>query len=98
MLAQFLPMQILNRYQFTKGNDAFKNKKHMSLVQTYLDNNGYDYYGNAAEDTLVFFVREEQTPLAKEPISSSNEIIKKLAGDKVNNSTTFVNTKTHAKA
>ena len=70
----------------------------MSLVQTYLDNNGYDYYGNAAEDTLVFFVREEQTPLAKESIRRSNEMIKKLAGDKVNDSTTVVNTQTHAKA
>jgi len=84
LLAQFLPMQIWNRYQFTEGNTALKKEKHMSLVQTYLENNGYDYYGNAAEDTLVFFVRDENAPSAEEPGCKSDRANPNLSHNTVN--------------
>lgn len=77
----------------------------MSLVQTYLENNGYDYYGNAAEDTLVFFVRNEDAPEAEETDGRSNEAITNLSDDTVNgisgglsSEASAVNTETHAEA
>ena len=77
----------------------------MSLVQTYLENNGYDYYGNAAEDTLVFFVRDEETPAAEEPGGRSNEAITNLSDETVNgisgdlsSEASAVNTEAHAES
>ncbi len=43
----------------------------MNLTENYLMSNGYDYFGNAAEDTLVFFVRDESAPYA-EPDEEEN--------------------------
>lgn len=37
----------------------------MNLTESYVSSNGYDYYGNAAEDTLVFFIRDSQAPFAE---------------------------------
>ena len=76
----------------------------MSLVQTYLDNNGYDYYGNAAEDTLVFFVHDEDAPSAEQRAGRNNEAITNLSDDTVNGITgglsgaATTNTETHAAA
>ena len=34
----------------------------MNLTDQYISENGYNYFGNAAEDTLVFFVHDEDAP------------------------------------
>ena len=47
----------------------------MNLIDTYLANTGYDYYDNAAEDTLVFFVRDEGAPNAEPSEGNDNETI-----------------------
>ncbi len=59
----------------------------MSLTENYLSENGYDYYGNAAEDTLVFFVRDEDSPSSETSPKRSNEAIPNLSDDIVNTQT-----------
>ncbi len=44
----------------------------MNFTENYLINNGYDYYGNAAEDTLVFFVRDKGVLFAESPSTENN--------------------------
>ncbi|MDQ2752847.1 MAG: hypothetical protein M3R72_07475 [Bacteroidota bacterium] len=46
----------------------------MNLTESYLLNNGYDYFGNAAEDTLVFFVRDEDAPYVDQDYDDDEEI------------------------
>ena len=46
----------------------------MTLTESYLFDNGYDYFGNAAEDTLVFFVRDEDAPYVDPDYDGDEEI------------------------
>lgn len=57
----------------------------MNLIENYLTENGYDYFGNAAEDTLVFFVRDNNAPSGEScsPITENPE--KNNTGTTVNN-------------
>ncbi len=75
----------------------------MNLVDNYLSHNGYDYFGNAAEDTLVFFVHDEDVPLPALHSGNSNEAITNLSDATVirmtgvlSNKSSAVNTQTHA--
>ena len=56
----------------------------MNLVENYLAEQGYNYFGNAAEDTLVFFVRDEGAPSGESSQGRSHETVTNLSGDAVN--------------
>ena len=56
----------------------------MNLTDSYLSENGYDYFGNAAEDTLVFFVRDEEAPYVEPFAANNNESIINLSDNIVN--------------
>ena len=56
----------------------------MNLTDSYLSENGYDYFGNAAEDTLVFFVRDEEAPYVEPFDANNNESIINLSDNIVN--------------
>ena len=56
----------------------------MNLVENYLTENGYDYFGNAAEDTLLFFVRDNDAPSAESEPQGDDEAITNLSDNAVN--------------
>ena len=77
----------------------------MNFTQTYLDDNGYDYFGNAAEDTLMFFVYDESPSLSEQANDRSNEDITNLSDNTaygisggLSSEVRAANTETHAVA
>lgn len=61
-----------NLYRITQKRNT------MNLTESYLQNNGYDYFGNAAEDTLVFFVRDEDAPYVDADYDEDENLINGL--------------------
>ncbi len=68
----------------------------MSLLANYVAENGYDYFGNAAEDTLVFFVHDEEAPSGEASSEGTTETITNVPGDTVNGSLDSLPTDTTA--
>lgn len=65
----------------------------MNWTDSYIIENGYDYFGNAAEDTLLFFVRDDDAPYVEPNPKKDNETITNLSDDTVNSHVTSFSTK-----
>ncbi len=73
----------------------------MNLTENYITSYGYDYFENAAEDTLVYFVYDDDAPNVESSAGNGRETITNVSGETVNGASTetnAVNTNTHAEA